>query len=520
MAGWAEAPMDRHQIVLFSPTLDAMIDEDRPVRLFDELLSLCDWSAWEGQYCLVHGQPPIHPRIVAGVILYGLSRGMRSSRVLEYALSSNLDFLWLAEGRQIDHSTICGFRKQFGEELKKLFREVFAIAMRAGLARLECVALDATRTKANSSRHATATAATLEERLAGLDEQVEQMLREAEEADERDRDLFGQSTPNRLSRELADLKRRQKRLRKAHREAQKKDAARKPRKGEKVKPCAVPVADPDATIQPNKDGGQSPNFTPVSTTETHGGYIADTDVLAGGEDPHQVVETVERIEQSTGEKPQRILADSLYDSGEGLAELEAQDVEPFIPLQQRPKCPDNPGRRDDPTEPVAEADWPRLPRSPKTRKLDRSAFVYDAGSDRYFCPMGRELPLQQVQNKPRKAGPVETRVYWCDRCAECPLRGECLSGKAKRRTISRDAYEERREAMDRRLASPRGRRIYGQRKWAAETPFAILKEHCRLRQFLLRGLDNVRTEWLWACTAFNLSKLVRDMARLRRKLAA
>jgi hypothetical protein len=324
---------------------------------------------------------------------------------------------------------------------------------------------------------------------------------------------------------LADLKRRQERLRKAHREAQRKDAARKGRKGkkgddEKVKPSAVPVADPDATILPNKDGGQSPNFTPVSTIETHGGYIADTDVLAGGEDPHQVVETIERIEEATGEKPQRILADGFYDSGEGLAALDEQDVEPFIPLQQRPQRPDNPARRDDPTEAVAEADWPRLPRSPKTKKLDRSAFVYDAESDGYFCPMGHELPLQQIQNKPRKAGPVRTRVYWCDRCGACPLRGECLKGEAKQRTISRDEYEEYREAMDRRLDSARGQRIYGRRKWAAETPFAILKERCGLRQFLLRGLANVRTEWLWACTAFNLAKLVRDMAGLRRKLAA
>ena len=89
--------------------------------------------------------------------------------------------------------------------------------------------------------------------------------------------------------------------------------------------------------------------------------------------------------------------------------------------------------------------------------------------------MGHELPLQQMRTKPRKTG---------------------------------------------RLDSPRGQRIYRRRKWAAETPFAILKERCGLRQFLLRGLANVRMEWLWACTAFNLAKLVRDMAALRRKLAA
>ena len=41
-----------------------------------------------------------------------------------------------------------------------------------------------------------------------------------------------------------------------------------------------------------------------------------------------------------------------------------------------------------------------------------------------------------------------------------------------------------------------------------------------LRRFLLRGLEKVKTEWLWACTAFNLSKLIRAVARLRAEFMA
>jgi len=35
------------------------------------------------------------------------------------------------------------------------------------------------------------------------------------------------------------------------------------------------------------------------------------------------------------------------------------------------------------------------------------------------------------------------------------------------------------------------------------------------RQFLLRGLQNVKTEWLWTCAAYNLRKLVADVRRMR-----
>ena len=36
---------------------------------------------------------------------------------------------------------------------------------------------------------------------------------------------------------------------------------------------------------------------------------------------------------------------------------------------------------------------------------------------------------------------------------------------------------------------------------------------------MLRGLAKVQTEWLWTCTAFNLDKLVRELGRLRAKVA-
>jgi len=73
------------------------------------------------------------------------------------------------------------------------------------------------------------------------------------------------------------------------------------------------------------------------------------------------------------------------------------------------------------------------------------------------------------------------------------------------RTVTRDIYTHDREA-------------YNQRIWIAETPFGLLKELVGLRQFLLRGLEKVQTEWRWACLSLNLDKLVRGLSRLRSTL--
>jgi transposase len=169
MMRWAKPPMDRDQFTLFAPTPDAMIAPEDSVRLVDEILRALDWSAWENQYMGCIGQPPLPPRALAGIILYGLSLGIRSSRQLEQACRVRIDFLWLAEGFQPDHSTLCDFRTKFRAELKDLFGQLGRVAMSLGLVRLNRVGLDGTRIGANSSRHATATAQTLAERVAALE---------------------------------------------------------------------------------------------------------------------------------------------------------------------------------------------------------------------------------------------------------------------------------------------------------------------------------------------------------------
>ena len=83
------------------------------------------------------------------------------------------------------------------------------------------------------------------------------------------------------------------------------------------------------------------------------------------------------------------------------------------------------------------------------------------------------------------------------------------------RTIRRDIYTADRERFAAKMQTPESRAVYNQRMKIAETPFGIIKHILGLRQFLLRGLEKVKTEWLWTCTAFNLGKLVRELGRLR-----
>lgn len=63
------------------------------------------------------------------------------------------------------------------------------------------------------------------------------------------------------------------------------------------------------------------------------------------------------------------------------------------------------------------------------------------------------------------------------------------------------------EAMAHRLKTPAGRTLYALRKHTPEPVFGIIKSALGFRQFLLRGLDNVRGEWSLVTMARNIKRL-------------
>jgi hypothetical protein len=286
------------------------------------------------------------------------------------------------------------------------------------------------------------------------------------------------------------------------------------------KPAKVPVADPESAILPNKEGGFAPNYTVMAATDGQSGLIVDCDVIGGGTvEGETVIPTVERIEESFGAVPQQFLADSAFATGPNLSGLQSRGIEPVMPVEAARLDAQNPAPRPDPTQPVAEADWPKLPRNPQTKQLDKAAFVYDAGRNCYYCPMGRRLQPTKMMREGRRGGEIIYQLYTCPDCSGCPLGSACLSKRAQSRTVARDQYESTREELAARMKTSAGKEAYARRAWIAETPNAVIKQWMGFRQFLLRGLDKVRIEWRWACTASNLRKMVGLVAGLRAKLA-
>jgi len=510
MTRWAEAPEQRGQMVLYAQRLDEVLPLDHTVRVLDEILGQLDWSMWEGKYHLRLGQPPIHPRVLVSVLLYGLLTRIRSSRGLEEALLVRMDFRWLAEGRTIDHTTLSEFRRKHGAELKHLFVQVCLLARDLGFLSLARLGFDGTRVRSSNRRSGTRTPDELRKERDELAAKFDDLQQQAEAEDARDEELF----ESRATHELpADLRDKQTRLDKLN--AVLADLQRAEAEGRAV-PKRVPVTDLDSRVMPNKDGGHAPNYTPLATVDIASGLIVAVDVLNEVNEDKHLIPAVEEVQRQFGlETPPDVLTDGLNGTAANLAACEERGITIYSPCNV-PDPATNPALRADPTQPVAESERSRLPvhkvrvEGKLHEQLDKSAFVYDAQRDCYFCPQGQPLDYAGTSSEASGSGRRIRRRYKASEqvCASCPLVSRCLQGKAKSRQVNREQYEDQRERHAQHMAQPESPAVYAQRRHPGERPFAMIKHHFGLRRFLLRGLERVQVEWNWAATAFNLQRLM------------
>lgn len=512
--GWAKAKESRDQIVLFAEKLDDAVAQEHPVRTLDAILDKVDWTNWEADYVLTVGQPPIHPRVLAGIILYGLLKRIRTSRALEEALQVRLDFRWLAEGRSIDHSTIAAFRTLRLDRIGELFVQIGLIAQQMGHVNLATLGYDGTRLRASNRRTGTRTPAELREARKQLTAEFEEHQRAVEEAQTAEDEAFDAAAAADRQKQLADeqkqLSRRADQIDAALAEIERIEAA-----GKKV-PDRLPITDPHCRIAKNKEGGFAPNYNPTATVDADSGLIVAADVISGIDEQSHMHEAIEDVRDNfmhgDRDRPIEVLADGLMATGENIAACKDANIDFYTPAG-----PDNPAYRDDPSQPVAAEKIDDLPLrgkrpkqgQPDERTFDKSAFLYDAEADVFYCPMGKPLSRKSQRKDHTGADRFLYRAEKSD-CSACPLRSKCFKNSRNQygRRIECGVHEKSKQAHVRRMQSGESREKYSRRAAVTERPFGLIKSHFGVREFLVRGLEKVRCEWQWLCAAHNIHSLL------------
>jgi transposase len=521
MVAYAEPHVARDQIVLIPRSLDDLIPEDHPIRLLDELLDRLDWSVFNEEYRYEkRGRPPIDPKILTGAWIYAHLRKVHSSRNLEYQLNSNVEFMWLAHGHRIDHSTLANFRKRHKDALKEVQRNLISLAKDLGVIKIAELYVDGTRIRANANRYRTLTAEKAGKLLDFVRKEIDAYLEKTELNDQVE-DLFeDEASGERLPEELRSLQQRKERLEQIIAQCEEADAARKKQGIDPEKnPFQLPLTDQDSRILPNKEGGYAPNYTPIVGVEGELGLIVSSIMINGVNEQDYLIGTVADVEESYGVTVETVGADAAFSIGPNITELEENRGIDFLsPHRNGDVSRDNPARREDPSQPVPESELDRLPINPSTKKFSTEAFVYDEEEDVYYCPRGHQLHRAHQETRTQSSGTkVKVTRYYADSCDGCPLLSRCREGTNHKRGrgVSRDEHETNRRKHREKMSKPDAKQRYAKRLSPGERCFGQIKHGFGIRRFQTRGMPSVESEFELIKMSHNLLRLTNEIGSIR-----
>src|SRR5215469_12116346 len=189
---------DRATGFLLPPSLDEWLPERHLARFVVEVIDGLDLSAMVKSY-RGSGSASYHPALLLGLLVYGYTTGVFSSRKLERATYDSVAFRFIAANDHPDHDTIATFRRRFLKDIEALFVRVLELAREMGLLKLGTVALDGTKIHANASRHSALSYEHAGKIEAQLKAEVAELLARAEAADQADL-ADGLSIPDELAR--------------------------------------------------------------------------------------------------------------------------------------------------------------------------------------------------------------------------------------------------------------------------------------------------------------------------------
>ena len=367
------------QDLLLPPSLRDWLPENHLVYCVSDVVDQLDLSAIESGYEEEdRGQPPYHPRMMTKILLYGYCVGVFSSRRIQKRLVEDVAFRVLAAGNQPDFLTIADFRKLHLQALEELFQQVLRLVLEVGALKLGRVALDGSKVKGNASKHKAMSYGRMEETEKRLREEVRELLKQAEAADEEEDKRYGlerqgEELPEELQRRetrIARIQEAKKALEERARE--KAESEGKDRKAAKPEPKAqYNFTDPESRIMKGADGFVQGYNTQVAV-ETLFQLIVGQNVTQAANDKQQVVPLVEAIEEQSGQKPEEVLVDSGYCSDSNLEYLEEEEIEGFVATEKQKH-----GKRSEPCKrgPLPK-DASRVERMERKLKTKVGAAVY------------------------------------------------------------------------------------------------------------------------------------------------
>ena len=441
-------PVDRDTGFLMPPSVDEWLPERHLARFVVEVIASLDLRTMTGSY-RGSGEASYHPAVLLGILVYGYATGVFSSRKLERATYDSVAFRFVAANQHPDHDTIAAFRRRFLKPIEALFVEILQLAREMGVLKLGTIALDGTKIHANASRHSALSYEHAGKIEAQLQAEVADLMAKAEAADQADV-LDGMSIPEELAR-------REQRLAEIARAKAIIAARAKERHGREQAEYDAKMAAREAkTAATGKKPGGRPPTPPLAEP-------GPTDQVNLTDEESRIMPVPGGGFEQCYNAQAAVAAGSLLVVATDVVQAsnDKQQVTPM--LEKLDALPEELG-------------------AIETLLADNGYF---SEANVQACVAAGIDPLIAMGHQPHHP-PLAERFAPAPPPPDNPTPAE---------------------AMAHRLKTPEGRALYALRKHTPEPVFGIIKSALGFRQFLLRGLDNVRGEWNLVTMAYNVKRL-------------
>jgi transposase len=478
-------------------SLERLVPADHFYRHLDATLDLTFVRAWVEELYKAGGRPSIDPVVFFKLQLIMFFEGLRSERRLIDTASLHLAHRWyLGYGLDEplpDHSSLTRIRQRLGLPIfQRFFEHVVELCQQAGLLWGRELFFDATKVRANAALNSVVPRFYLQAQNQANAHLAELFAGDSATAAD---DAAAPNTPSTEEQEAADAPETPPltplpttltheaaaQLAEANQAVWKLLDHRRldPNRGagssyQRQSDLRGSPTDPDAALM---NDGRRPALG------YHDHYVVD-----GGKDriilnalvtPADVMENTPMLDLLWRVcfrwhlHPKRAVGDTTYGTIENIQAVEDAGIRAYVPLPN----------------------WDRTP------FFGPSRFSYDRERDEYHCPEGHPLPRWTAKYT------EEVTVYRADAaiCNACPVKAACTTSE-RGRTIHRSFQAEYLERVQAYHERPGYLKAMRKRSVWVEPLFGEAKQWHGLRQFRLRGLENVNMEALLVATGQNLKR--------------
>lgn len=360
---------NREQVELRPMDLQSLLPEGHRARLVWAWVERQDLS---GMYAAIKvreggvGRSAIAPEILLGLWLYATLQGVGSARQLSRLVLEHDAYRWISGGVQVNHHSLSDFRVAHGAALDELLSTSLAALMAAGAVKLQRVAQDGVRVRADAGAASFRRKASLQDNLEQARARVQELKAQldADPAQDSRRKIAAQQRARReMQQRVQDALDRMPEL-----------EAIKRRNGGKSEARASKT-DADASVMKMADGGFRPAYNTQFASDCDSLVIVGVEVSTSGSDMAQLAPMVSQVEQRLGQAPAQWLVDGGFPAHEQLDAV-AHKTEVYAPVPEPRAKKDDQGNEIDqdkhqpkPEDSPAVAKWRQRMASDQAKQL-------------------------------------------------------------------------------------------------------------------------------------------------------